>query len=354
MSKKTIYILLGVFVVLVAIFLLQKALTRPASKSKTLTALKINFPMDRVTYIQVFKQDYPDSGLYFARRDTSWVLVNKYGNPAKTDDVKKIMADLDSVSGSVRAEDASLYSDFDITDQNALQIKLLGADSVILAHVYVGKGGTDGHSCFMRLPGSPVVYLADNNFISRFAAWNSPPEKRLPTDRWMDLALCSLNRENLTAVKMHTPKTDYEFNAITDPAIDTLSKPKKVWVQTAPAKGKKLDEPKINGIASGVTYLRANDVADPTYSHQYGLDKPPYSLWASDSSGQAVLINFSDKINDAGDRYVVVVGKPMLYLINKAAFERQFVSPFEEPKKPEASKSAAVDTKKPPKVAKSK
>ena len=134
---------------------------------------------------------------------------------------------------------------------------------------------------------------------------------------------------------MHTPKTDCEFAATTQPAEDTLSKPKKVWNQVAPSKGKKLDEPKMMGIASSLAYFKANDVADPSYSHQFGLDKPPYSLWASDSSGQTVLVNVSDKVNEAEDRYVSVVGKPLLYKINKSSFERFFVSPFEEPKKPE-------------------
>lgn len=133
MSKKTIYILLGIFVVLIAIFLLQKALTRPAGKSESLTALKVNFPVDQVSYIQVFKQDYPDSGLFFARKDTTWIVANQYGAPAKNDDVKKILADLDSLSGSVRGEDASLYPDFEISDRDALQIKLLGVDSSLLA-----------------------------------------------------------------------------------------------------------------------------------------------------------------------------------------------------------------------------
>ena len=353
MSKKTIYILLGVFVVLIAIFLLQKALTRPAGKSESLAALKINFPVDQVSYIQVFKQDYPDSGLFFARKDTTWIVASQYGAPAKNDDVKKIIGDLDSLSGSVRGEDASLYPDFAITDRDALQIKLFGADSSLLAHVYVGKGGSDGHSCFMRLPGSPTVYLANNNFISRFAAWNAPPEKKLPTDRWMELSLCNLKRENMISIKMHTPKTDYEFAATTQPAEDTLSKPKKVWNQVAPSKGKKLDEPKMLGIASSLAYFKANDVADPSYSHQFGLDKPPYSLWAGDSSGQTVLVNFSDKVNDAEDRYVSVAGKPLLYKINKASFERFFVSPFEEPKKPEQPK-ASKETAKMEKVAKKK
>ena len=340
MSKKTIYILLGIFVVLIGIFLLQKMITRPAGKSETLTALKINFVPDKVNYIQVFKQDYPDSGLFFARKDTSWIVANRYGAPAKKSDVEKVIADLDSVSGSVRGEDADLYPDFQISDRDALQIKLLGADSSLLAHVYVGKGGSDGHSCFMRLPGAPTVYLANNNFISRFAAWNSPPEKRLPTDRWMELSLCNLKREAITSIKMHTPKTDYEFASTTEPPADTISQPKKVWNQVAPSKGKKLDEPKMMGIASSLSYLKANDVADPSYAHQFNLDKPSYTLWANDSSGQTVLINFSDKVNDAEDRYVSVVGNTLLYTINKSTFERFFVSPFEEPKKPEQPKAA--------------
>ncbi len=334
MNKKTTTILIIAFVVLLGVFIIQKYASRPSGEMKSLSELKIAFDSQAVSAIKVFKQDYPDSGLNFVRRDTSWLVANEYNTPAKNEEIRKLLTDLAAVKGSVRGESEDLYPDFAIGDQEALQIALLGDGGTELAHVYVGKGNADGHSCFMRLPGSPKVYLADNNFISRFAAWSAPPNKRLPTDRWMNLAISPFKRDEISAIKLHTPKTDYEFELVTQPSFDSGVPPTKTWRQIAPSKGTVLDDSKIRNLQGGVGGLNATGVADPAFAAQYGLDKPDYSIWASDTLGNTTLISFSDKIDTLDTRYVTVSGRPTVFKIAKWGFDRIFVTPFEKPKEP--------------------
>jgi hypothetical protein len=221
----------------------------------------------------------------------------------------------------------------------------LGADSSLLVHVFVGKGGPDGKSCFMRLPGSPKVYLADNNFISRFSAWGASPEKKLPADRWMNLNLCKTARDNnMSTFKVHTPKTEYEFAAVSQPPVDSSSPPTKTWQQLAPKKGMILDENKIRGLQSIISNLIAQGVANPANARSYNLDKPSYTVWVSDSLGNSGIMNFSDKIDTLDNRYVTVSGDNMVYKVNKGVFERVFVTPFEPPKE---AKPATTPTSKP-------
>jgi len=340
MSKNTITILLVIFVILIGVFVIQKSVTGPSRKSASLSELKINLEPLAVSYIQVFKQEYPDSGLFFSRQDTNWILVNEYNSKAKGDEIQKLLNDLGAVAGSVRGESEDLYPDFSITDNGALQLRLLGADNALLQHLYIGKGGPDGHSCFMRFPGSPKVYLADNNFISRFAAWNAPPFKKLPTDRWMNLNLCSLDRNSINSIKLKTPRVDYEFALATEASDDTLAAPVKKWQQLLPAKGTILEEARMRGLHSGVAGLNASGVADPSNADKFSLGKPSHSVWAGDTLGNSVLVNFSDKIDTLEQRYATVQGRNTVYRINKGAFERIFVTPFEKPKesKPQASK----------------
>jgi hypothetical protein len=182
------------------------------------------------------------------------------------------------------------------------------------------------------LPGSPKVYLADNNFISRFSAWGAAPEKKLPGDRWMNLNLCKTARDNMSTFRVHTPKLEYEFAAISQPAVDSSSPPVKTWQQLAPKKGMILDENKIRSLQSIINNLMAQSVADPRYATSYNLDKPSYSVWVSDSLGNSGLMNFSDKIDTLDNRYVKVSGDNLVYKVNKGVFERVFVTPFETPK----------------------
>jgi hypothetical protein len=202
----------------------------------------------------------------------------------------------------------------------------------MLMHVYVGKGGPDGHSCFMRLPGSSKVYLADNNFISRFAAWAAPPEKKLPTDRWMNLRLCPLKQAEIASFKLQTPKTIHEFAQVSEPAADTAAAPIKTWKQVSPTKGTVLEESKIRSLLGSVSNLSAFGVADPALATSHGLDKPSHTVWVSDTLGNSAVISFSDKIDTLEQRYVSVSGRETVYKVNKPLFERVFVTPFEKPK----------------------
>lgn len=338
MSNKTITILLIAFVVLAGIFILQSYLSKPSSSLDKDSMISLSFTPDAVATIQVFKQDYPDSGLTLAKKDTGWVVVNEYGSPAKNEEVGKLLTDLNMVRGTLRGESEDLYTDFAIDEKNALQIKLLGNDNSELSHLYVGKGGPDGQTCFIRLPGSPKVYLADKNFISRFAAWNAAPSKKLPTDRWMNLNLSGLDRNSVNSVKLHTPKADYEFALQTEGLSDPQSGPK-TWKQISPTKNM-LDESKVSMVTGSIAGLSAQGVANPAFAGQYGLDNPDYSIWAADSLGHTALINFSDKIDTLEQRYVTVMGRNTVYRVNKGTFDRVFVTPFEKPKdvKPTAKK----------------
>jgi hypothetical protein len=339
MSKKTITILLVILVVLVGVFIIQRSLSSLSLKPKSLSELEMSFVPESVSYIQVFKEEFPDSGLYFARRDTGWIVVNEYGTQAKTGEIQKLLTDIGIVKGAVRAESEDLYPEFSITDNAALQIRLLGADSSLVAHIYVGKGGPDGHSCFVRLPGSPRVYLAENNFVSRFAAWNAPAFKKLPTDRWMNLNLCSLDRNSVSSIKLNTPKAQYEFALVKEESDDTSAAPVMKWQQVLPMKGTRLEESKIRSLQGGISGLNATGVANPANADQFGMDKPSYSVWLADTLGNSTLINFSDKIDTLEERYATVQGRSTVYRVNKGAFEHIFVTPFEKPKesKPKAS-----------------
>ncbi len=340
MKNKTLGILLIILVALTAGFLLQKYFGRASSSVESFSELKIKFDPQSVNTIQVFKQAYPDSGLYFARKDTGWVISNEFNAPAKNADVSKLIAELDTVTGSIRAETPDLYPDFDITDEKALQIKLLDISGSTLVHVFVGKGGQSGKDCFVRIAGDPKVYLADNNFISRFAAWNAEPSKRLPTNRWLELSVCSLKRDEINSIKIHTPKADYDFVSMKPAQADSTSPtpPQATWEQIAPTKGTKLDDSKIRGILGGISGLRATGVSDPANRDKFGLPNSQYNLWAGDSLGRSTLIKFSDKINEAEDRYVAIEGNPNLFIVNKPSFERFFVTPFEKPKEPVKTK----------------
>jgi len=332
MNKKIIYIMLIVLGVLLIFSFILRNVDSPTSSPESLSALDIDIDSSKVAFIDVFKRDYPDSGLHFARIDTEWVVTNSYNAPAKKTDIEKLLSDLNEVSGQVRGESADLYPDFEITDSLALQIEIFDSERTNLLHAYIGKGAS-GRETFIRLEGSPVVYLADENFVSRFAAWSEPPEKKLPADRWIELTLCSIPRENIKSFKIARGKTVYDFALLEEQSEDTLTPPVETWTQIAPEKGLRLDESKIKRLHSAIFGLRASGVTDPANIDKFGLDNPEYSVWAADSAGNSVLISFSKPVNDKDDRYAVIEGKGAVYTVPKSTFDRVFEDQFKKPDK---------------------
>ena len=332
MNKKIIYTMLIALGVLLIIWVALRNIDSPTSKPESLVALDINFDIEKAAKIDVYKRDFPDSGLHFARIDTVWVVSNEHNAPAKKTDIEKLLTDLNAVSGQIRGESVELYEDFDIADERALQIEIFDSEGSKLAHIYIGKGGS-GRESFLRLAGSPVVYLANENFISRFAAWNSPPEKKLPTDRWIELALCDIPRDKIKSIKIKKGRTEYDFVLTEEPSDDTLAPPAEVWTQVSPEKGLKLEENKIKRLHSSIAGVRASGVTDPENRDKFGLDKPDYTIRVADAEGLSSLIKFSKPVNDNEDRYAVVEGKNVVYIVPKGTFDRIFEDQFKKPDK---------------------
>jgi len=328
MNRKMIYILVAILAILLAVSYLQKSLDRATGEPETLNELQLSFNPDSVTRIDVFKQAYPDSGLHFQKQDAGWVLTNEYNTLAKQSDVQKLIDDLHNVGGSIRGESADLYDSFDITDEKALQIEFYDREDNKLLHVYVGKGGASGKECFMRIAGSPVTYLAYDNFLSRFAVWNAAPEKKLATDRWLDLSLCEISSNDMSSFKIIDGKKTYEFANELAPSEDSLTLPERVWAQVSPQKGPELETNKIRGLSSSLAGLRARGVVNPANSGKNGLDKPKCSIIVTGNSGNQITIKFSNPIGDDEERYAEVSGRDSVYKIDKGTYERIFVNPF--------------------------
>ncbi|UCE66557.1 MAG: DUF4340 domain-containing protein [Candidatus Zixiibacteriota bacterium] len=332
MNRKIIYSMLVVLGALLIFWVVLRNVDSPTSVPKSLSALDIEFDAEKAVKIDVYKRDYPDSGLHFAKIDTEWVVANAYNAPAKRTDIEKLLTDLNQVSGQIRGETAELYEDFDITDERALQIEIFDGEASKLLHIYIGKGGS-GRDCFMRLSESPTVYLANENFISRFAAWNAPPEKKLPTDRWIELSLCNVPRESIKSFKIKKGKTEYEFALMEEPSEDTLAPPAEVWTQISPEKGLRLEESKVKRLHSNLASIRASGVTDPENKDKFGLDKPDYTIRVADAEGNSSYIKFGKPVNEEEDRYVVVDGKNAVYVIPKNTFDRIFEDQFKKPDK---------------------
>ena len=332
MRSKNLLILLAVFGILIVIYLIQNL----GSSKKTISESQIELYPDlnssSVTTIKAYKQLYPDSGLVFTKKDGKWLVSSYYDAPAKESEIEKIFTDLKNLQGEVRSISQDLFGDYDITDDMALHLELLGPDSEVVAHVLFGKGVPQAsRSSFIRNIDSDTVYMASENFVSRFAVWNAEPAKKFATKRWLELTMANFDKTTASTLALKDNKKTYLFAKHEEMAMeDTIETTKTVWAQIEPTKDK-LDDSKISDIVGRIASLRATDLLGTEILPEYKLTDPKQTATVSLDDGTQFTVAFGAETDTTGSsRYVMVEGKPYVYKIAKYNYESIFVNPFKK------------------------
>jgi len=332
MKTRNFTILLAVLAVLIVIYAIQQISTDKKSVSESQIDIFPDFNSSSVSQIKVFKQDYPDSGLSFAKKDGIWLVTSYFDAPAKENDIDKLLTDINTLQGEIRSVNADLHDDFEIADNVALHLEFSGPDSAIFAHLLVGKGVPQASkSSFVRKHNTDTVYKANENFLSRFAVWNAEPSKKMPGKRWADMKMTDVDKNTVKAIEIKANRKSYSFEKVEEPPKDTISAPTFVWKQIKPKKGKILEDKDIQTILNRLTKLSANEIVGNEILSEHGLTKPKYTASFTAEDGQATKINFgavADTTSKA--RYVNVEGKPFIYKAAKYNYKSIFVNPFKK------------------------
>ncbi len=332
MKSKNMIILVVVLAVLVVIYLAQNMGSDKMTVSESLLDLYPDFNSSSVTAIKAYKQDYPDSGLMFVKQDNNWLVESYYNAPAKVSEIEKLFTDIDNLQGEIRSLNQDLFSDYDIEDAKALHVEFLGSDNSEIAHILFGKGVPQAsRSSFLRNYGQDTVYMGSENFISRFAAWNADPAKRLPAKRWVEMKLADFDKESSKQIELVKGKTKYLFEKQEQSVMeDTVETTKEVWVQVKPSKDK-LDEMKIDGILSRIGALRAMEIVSGEILPDQGLVDPKYIAGVTLKDGATQVFSFGAETDTTSSAYYVKVeGRPLVYKVAKFNFEAIFDQPFEK------------------------
>ena len=332
MKTRNLTILVAVLAVLIVIYIIQQLSPGKKSVSESLIEIFPDFNSSSVSQIKVYKQDYPDSGLSFAKKDGIWLVASYFNAPAKENDIDKLLTDINTLQGEIRSVNADLHDDFEIADNTALHLEFSGPDSTIFARLLIGKGVPQAsRSSFIRKYNTDTVYKANENFLSRFAVWNAEPAKKMPAKRWADMKMTDADKNTVSAIEIKAKRMTYSFEKVEEPAEDTTLPPKSVWKQIKPKKGEILKDKDIQTILNRLTKLNANEIVGNEILSEHGLTKPKYSAGFTTEDGQSTKINFgavADTTSEA--RYANVEGKPFVYKAAKYNYESIFVNPFKK------------------------
>lgn len=332
MKSRNFAILIGVLGILVLIYVIQQLSTGKKTISETVVKIFPGFEPSEVSYISVFKKDYPDSGISFARQDTGWIVTSYYNAPGKKSDIEKIMTDMKVLTGELRSTNPSLINDFGLADNEALHLKFMRRDSTVLVHFLAGKGLADApRSSFIRRSGSDTVYKADENFISRFAMWNAEPWKRVQVNRWIELKMTDITPDSIAWLNLIIKGKTDRFVKEESLATDTTAPPKSYWKHVEIGSGKKLDNNEISAIVSRISNMRANDLMAASDLKGTGLENSNYKAILGTKNSAIIEFTFGAMADTTTKtRYALVSNKPYIYKIPDSIYESIFTAPFKK------------------------
>lgn len=343
MKNKNFLILIAVLAVLVLIYVIQQFATGHKSLSEAEQTIFPNLDSTAVKYVKVFKRDYPDSGVAFARQDTGWIVTSHFNAPAKNADIWKLISDIKALTGEVRSSSSELLSDYDLTDSLALNIILLDENSKPIVHMLVGKGlAGAGRSSFIRKDGDNTVYKASENFLSRFSLWDAKPYTKIPINRIVDLKMASIAVDSMKSLQLIAKGKTYIFERQQQSAGDSTTPAQYAWQQTEPSKGKALEDRDIAGIANRLCSLSGTDLLRSDNPAAFGLDKPQYQANIVFNGGGHISFVFGALADTVSKmHYTVVDNKPFIYKISDPVVQGLFENPFKPkdmPKEPAKNK----------------
>jgi len=132
-------------------------------------------------------------------RNATWVVETDQSYPADTEGVtnalnaaKKLSCDNEAASG----EDQ--FSRFEVDKGKALEVKLWGEKSRVIADFYVGKRGPSYTSSYFRKADDKKICLADENLITVFDRTN---------DTWRDKSIMSFNATDCKSIQIEDGAT---------------------------------------------------------------------------------------------------------------------------------------------------
>jgi hypothetical protein len=191
-NNRNLIILAVIVVVLGALYALSSQRRPSLDASGGFTDLvEGTLSTDEVRRIEVRRGD---GGFTMVNADAGWVIEDHFGAPANLNKIRTLLGNLESVSGELRSDEASVLPSYALDDSSAYRLRI--DDQVDLL---IGKRA--GTGCFVRKGGSNRVYVADHNFLSDFGVWGDDrpgPE----VSAWVDLVAFEVDREAVTRIEI--------------------------------------------------------------------------------------------------------------------------------------------------------
>lgn len=315
MKLKNLLILCAVLGILVGLVLVKKGTRRdiPVAQENQDIILS-SLTLEDITEA-VFRFGESGKEARLVKEGEVWKILSLYGVDVNTGALERLLKQLDGVKGELRSEDAGLFADYGIADNEGVHI-ILGKDAAIIAHLVVGLKRFGASGNFIRHQTEGKVYAVEENIFSEFGMWGEIREDGFDIKRWMDGRIARLDAEQATGLKVGEEGSDAGkvWLEVTQHEVDGQKK----WDSSATyAFG--LSATKIKNLFRSLNDIRARDVVSIEEA-QEAFAGPLWSAEVSLADGSQIVVTRGTKTEDGQD-YHVKVSDRYCFLVPVSVFD---------------------------------
>lgn len=311
MKKKNIFILLGILVALVLITVIMENMgKRDEKKANEESILFPGFAADQVSSIQI---KIKDKEVRLNKEGDSWLVATADNYPAEQESVEKMLDKFAELKSKLTAsKSVAKHSQFEVDAVSGISVMLMGkSDEDVLAHLFVGKMGSDYTTTYIRKAEQDAVLLADGYLKSLFdkgeRGWRDRKIFDFDTSQVQRLTLTSQDKETI--------------------AIESQGDGSWQIIEQEVSPGKK---DAVDKIISDISKLSADSFAekkepieegaDPL--KEYKLDEPQSTVTVDLKDGSVRILHVGDQSNQ--NFYVKKEGQDTVFMLYKSKIDRIF------------------------------
>ena len=338
MSPKRLLPLVVILIVLGVLAVLFKRSPAPQQLAEEVGLERLVPPTlypDSITGFDLYRGAQPQEVVRLHKRDGTWVVTSRFDTPGNSTKIAQFLTQLSTLQGELRADSTALLGDFQLTDEQALHLKVYtdSPDKPAL-HLLAGKGS--GGNGFVRRAGEGRVYYVNMHVQSLAGLTSGTTEQTLSAKPWLDLHVQNVPKEQVAVVELHSPTRELRFTTQpaataggTDASQTATAPPAPVWKLLAPELPYSVKSDTVEGLVTTLRTLQGDDVVDPAKAAEYGLDAPSYrAILTVQPSGQearqaAVLIG-NEVPEKSGSRYARLGETGPVYIVPQWSVQRLY------------------------------
>jgi hypothetical protein len=333
--------LLPLVVILVVLGVLAVLLKRPPAPPQLAEEVGLErlvpqtLRAETITAFELYRGAQPQESVRLRQRDGAWVVTSHFDTPGNSTKIQQFLTQLSTLQGELRVDSTALLEDFQLTDEQALHLKVY-TDTPDQPAVYLLAGKGSGGNSFVRRAGEGRVYSVNVHVQSMAGLSSGTTDQALSAKPWLDLRIQNVPKEQVAAVELRSPARTLRFTTQpvataegTDASQTSSVPPAPAWKLVVPELAYSVKPDAVEGLVTTLRTLQGDDVVDPAQSAEYGLDAPLYrAMLTVQPSGQeahqaAILIG-NEVPEKSGSRYARLGDIGPVYIVPQWTVQRLF------------------------------